>query len=235
MTGAATCDISYLPGYNWRANLLLSTGGPMSESKKDRRNKAEKTGHPVSPETTSTLTLLDRARRGDDEALAILCGRYLPRLRRWAGGRLPGYARGMLDTDDLVQETLLRTIRQVDNMHSRREGAFQVYVRQVLLNRIRDEARRPKRVLPLTGDGPEPVDLSASPLETLIGKGTLERYEKALEKLSDADREAVVARIEFGGTYRELAEILGKPSADAARMAVARAMIRLAEEMGDER
>ncbi len=140
----------------------------------------------------------------------------------------------MLDTDDLIQETLLRTIRQVDNMHSRREGAFQVYVRQVLLNRIRDEARRPKRVLPLPEDGPEPVDPSASPLETLIGKGTLERYEKALERLSDGEREAVVARIEFGGTYRELAEVLGKPSADAARMAVARAMIRLAEEMGDD-
>jgi hypothetical protein len=40
-----------------------------------------------------------------------------------------------------------------------------------------------------------------------------------------------VARVELDGTYEELAEVLGKPSADAARMTVSRALVRLAEEM----
>jgi RNA polymerase sigma-70 factor (ECF subfamily) len=59
-----------------------------------------------------------------------------------------------------------------------------------------------------------------------------ERYEAALASLSDDDREAIVARVELGGTYEEVAAALGKPTADAARMAVGRALLRLAEAMG---
>ena len=58
----------------------------------------------------STLVLLDRAKQGDGEARDALYHRYLPRLQRWARGRLPIYARGALETDDLVQETLLKTL-----------------------------------------------------------------------------------------------------------------------------
>ena len=70
-----------------------------------------------------------------------------------------------------------------------------------------------------------------SPLEAAIGSETLERYETALARLSEAEREAVVTRVEFGLSYGEVAEVLGKPSADAARMAVVRALVRLAREM----
>ena len=59
----------------------------------------------------------------------------------------------------------------------------------------------------------------------------VERYEAALARLRAEEREAIVARIEMGGSYQEVAQALGKPSADAARMAVSRALLRLAEEM----
>src|SRR5688500_19892281 len=52
----------------------------------------------------STLNLLQRARAGDADALDALIGRFLPRLQRWATGRLPGWARDLADTHDLVQE-----------------------------------------------------------------------------------------------------------------------------------
>ena len=42
-----------------------------------------------------------------------------------------------------------------------------------------------------------------------------------------------MARLELGLTYEEMAEALGKPSWNAARMAVARALIRLASELKD--
>jgi len=45
------------------------------------------------------------------------------------------------------------------------------------------------------------------------------------------DREALVGRIELGLSYAELGSALGKPSADAARMAVGRAILRLSDEM----
>ena len=62
---------------------------------------------PIDPE--STFHLLDRARAGDQEALERLFERHVKPLQRWARGRLPRWARDLADTDDLVQDTLLRT------------------------------------------------------------------------------------------------------------------------------
>ncbi len=185
-------------------------------------------------EAESTISLVHRARDGDARALDALCERYLPRLRRWASGRLPGYARDLLATDDLVQDALLQTVSHIGGVRAEREGAFQVYVRQILLNRIRDQVRRP-HVVRAVEEAPERIDRAPSPLEQLIGWETLSRYETALARLRPEDREAVVARLEMAGSYQELATVLGKPSADAARMAVARALVRLAKEMGHER
>ena len=50
--------------------------------------------------------------------------------------------------------------------------------------------------------------------------------------LGERDREAVILRVEFGYSHEEIAEAIGSPSANAARMTVARALVRLAEEMG---
>ncbi len=49
-----------------------------------------------------------------------------------------------------------------------------------------------------------------------------------MARLDPDEREAIVGRLEFGCSYRELAEAWGKPSADAARKAVERAIERLA-------
>ena len=51
--------------------------------------------------------------------------------------------------------------------------------------------------------------------------------ETALASLSSADREALIGRLEFGYSFDELASVLGKPTPDAARMAVKRALTRL--------
>ena len=73
--------------------------------------------------------------------------------------------------------------------------------------------------------------MDTSPLEAAIGSQTLDRYEAALARLTEDEREAVVTRVEFGLSYAEVADALGKPSADAARMAVVRALVKLAREM----
>ena len=56
-------------------------------------------------------------------------------------------------------------------------------------------------------------------------------YEEALQRLRPEEREAIIARVELGYTYQEMAEALGKPSPEAARKAAQRALVRLAEEM----
>jgi DNA-directed RNA polymerase specialized sigma24 family protein len=52
-----------------------------------------------------------------------------------------------------------------------------------------------------------------------------------MQRLDASDREAIVARLELQQSYDELAVVLNKPTASAARMSVTRAMKRLAEEM----
>jgi RNA polymerase sigma-70 factor (ECF subfamily) len=61
------------------------------------------------------------------------------------------------------------------------------------------------------------VDEAPSPLEEAIGGEAIERYQAALTKLPESDRDAIVGRLELGLSYDELAELLGKPSPDAAR------------------
>jgi RNA polymerase sigma-70 factor, ECF subfamily len=179
----------------------------------------------------SSLELLAKVRAGDDDALNRLLARQLPRLRRWAKGRLPSWARDREATDDLVQETVVQTLRKLEGFAPRHEGALQAYLRQALMNRIRDAIRRASRrpaAVPLD-EGLK--DSDASPLEFAIGRESMERYDAALARLRDQDREAIIGRLEMGHSYDELAEALGKPSRDAARMAVHRAMLNLAEGM----
>jgi len=183
------------------------------------------------PGLESTFDLVERTKAGDREALNRLFTRYLPALRRWASGRLPRWTRDLMDTDDLVQETVIRAVKRIDRFESRHEGALQAYLRQAIVNRIRDEVRRTKRSPLATALDENASDRGASPLEAAIGTEALERYEAALARLRPEEREAIVTRVEMDGSYQEVAQALGKPSADAARMAVSRALLRLAEEM----
>jgi RNA polymerase sigma-70 factor (ECF subfamily) len=192
---------------------------------------APESTHGVSSELESTFLLIEQIRAGDKSALDRLLRRFLPLLTRWASGRLPRGVRDLSDTEDLVQETIISALRHIDHIEIRGEGALQAYLRRAVLNRIRDELRRHgRRGLAETLD--ENVRAKEdSPLEIAIGNEALERYEAALSRLSAGDREAVIARIELGQTYAEIASALGKPSTEAARMAVNRALARLARLM----
>jgi RNA polymerase sigma-70 factor (ECF subfamily) len=181
----------------------------------------------------STATLLTRAREGDAEAVNQLVAKYLPLLTRWAHGRLPCDSRDLAETQDLVQETLVRVIRRLGSFEARQRGALHSYLRRALMNRIRDEIRR-ARTRPISsgdGDVDTVADVSPSPLEALIGGEAVGRYEAALERLSPDEREAIISRFELGCTYEEIADALRKPSPDAARKAVRRALLRLTEAM----
>ncbi len=193
-------------------------------------------GPPAGPDPLLvTSELLQRARDGDRGALDALMARYLPRLRRWASGRLPPYARSLLDTSDLVQETLTRVIQGLERIEVRGPGGFQAYVRQAVLNRIRDEVRWAAR-RPGPDGVPESLpDPTPSPLENAIGADVLARYERGLAALSDEDRELLHLRLELDLDYQEITAMTGRPSRDATRMAIQRALARLASEMDLER
>jgi RNA polymerase sigma factor (sigma-70 family) len=186
---------------------------------------------PPDPNLERTHELVERAKGGDSEALDRLLARAMPRLRRWASGRLPRWTRDLMDTDDLVQETVVRAANRIGVFEPRHEGAWQAYLRQAVMNRIRDEVRRGARAPASREVADDLPGRDASPLEHVIGREAVDRYETALAALKPEEREAIVTRVEMDGTYEQVAQALGKPSADAARMAVSRALLRLAQEM----
>lgn len=178
-----------------------------------------------------TIVLLHKAQSGDTTARDQLLERYLPRLRRWASGRLPASYRTMRDTGDLVQEAIISALPHLPTLEIRTDAAFQDYLRRAIRNRIidlhRSAVRRPSRA-PLREDV---VAREPSPLEQAIGAEALERYEAALDRLSDEEQQIIFLKVELGLSWSEIAEETGKPSPDAARVKATRALRRLADEM----
>ena len=180
----------------------------------------------------STAALLERARAGDSDAANRLFARHVRPLQRWASGRLPRWARDVTDTDDLVQETLLQTFKRIGQFEPRGVGALHAYLRQAILNRIREELRREGSPAGGTGLSGLDVENHLSPLDHAIGTEAVERYETgAGAAQARRNRKRITGRVELGYTYEELARALGKPTADAARKAAQRALARLVEEM----
>jgi RNA polymerase sigma factor (sigma-70 family) len=218
--------VTPIPGYQPAAATTNDGGGS------DTPNRGYAGNPTPSPSPLdSTFDLLLRAKAGEPGALDRLFARLLPSLRRWASGRLPRSRRDLMDTDDLVQETAVRVVSHVDGFDLRHDRSLQAYLRQAVTNRIRDEIRRGRRVPALRTLDENAPNSDISPLDRAIGQQAVERYAAALARLRPEDRRAIVARVEMDRSYQEIAEALGKPSSEAARVAVSRALLRLAKEM----
>src|SRR5262245_26981038 len=182
---------------------------------------------------TTTIELLERFKQGDATAVDQLVERSLPPLKRWARGRLPVWARSLADTQDLVQDAVIRALPHLKTFEGRHPAALQAYLRQAIANHIRDEIRKVQSKPAGTPLGDSLPDVAPSPLEHAIGRERLERYETALARLRPEEREAIVARLELQQSYEEVALALGKSTPDAARMAVARAVRNLVQAMNE--
>jgi RNA polymerase sigma factor (sigma-70 family) len=181
----------------------------------------------------STLILLTRFRAGDLSAGELLFARYLKPLQQWACGRLPVSARHIHDTADLVQDAVAQTLRHIHHFEPDGPGGLHAYLRQAVTNRVRDELR--KRRPDHTADLSSLPSSEPSPLDALLEREDRARYEAALARMSSADRETLIGRLELGMSYEDLAAALGKPSVNATRVAVSRAVARLARAMRDAR
>jgi RNA polymerase sigma-70 factor (ECF subfamily) len=179
----------------------------------------------------TTAALIERAKSGDSSAVDALFERHRVVLSHWAHGRLPRTMRDLKDTDDLVQEAMHRALKRVDHIEPRQQGSFLAYLCQIVTNLIRDEMRRHKR-LPQREELAEEIrDGSPTPVDDAIGSDTYRLYQRALERLPESQRKAVLMRVELGLSYQEIGEELGRPTAEAARVLIARGLERLSREM----
>jgi RNA polymerase sigma-70 factor (ECF subfamily) len=182
----------------------------------------------------SSFALIQRAKAGDRPALELLLSRYRPRLYRWCSGRLPAYARDFTDTEDLVQDALIGLVRTFDQFEYRGEWSVQAFLRRAATNRIRDQLRKHES-RPRTVQLDETThSLELSPLEQAMGQQSFARYQRSLDELTDEERESVIARLELGCSHGEIMQLLDKPSPEAARMFVTRALEKLARLMAEK-
>jgi RNA polymerase sigma-70 factor (ECF subfamily) len=205
---------------------------------KPRTRRPSDAGDPIGdPQTeadlsgNSTLLVLSQAQQGDQSAVRVLIERALPPVRRWAHGRIPAAGRGSADTEDLLQDAVVRTLKRTPSFEHRTVDALQRYLRVAVVNAIRDIARRVRRRgAPL--ELPETLsDAGGSPEDESILRERYAMFAEALGRLrSAADRQMIIWRFELGYSYEEIADRSGK-SVDAARVAVTRALTRLKREM----
>ena len=182
--------------------------------------------------TPTSQRLLSRARRGDASAMGRLIARCVPDLRRWAHRRVPRWLRSAADTNDVVQDAVLGTLARLDAFQPHGRRALASYLRTAVRNRIADEHRRAARWV----RSPAPLDAlaadAASPLQQAIGAETERRYRDALAHLPSRDQQLIVAHFELEYSHAQLGCMIGR-SPHAARMALTRAIARLAARMRD--
>jgi RNA polymerase sigma-70 factor (ECF subfamily) len=193
----------------------------------------DKTSAPDDSLRATSVELIRLARDGDQEALDELFQRHFPPLRRWAHGRLPRWVRNIAETADLVQDAMFNAFRRIDAVEIRRKGALGAYLRQSIQNRVRDEFRSFARRPPHDPIESGVASAGPSPLDLVLDAETYARYQAALRRLRPADQELIVGRLELEYSYEQLAAATGRRSVDAVRVALRRAVLRLAEGMHD--
>ncbi len=179
----------------------------------------------------STAVLVSRAKDGDAVAKERLASRYLDALRRFAHGRLPRRARDLMDTNDLVQVSMVRGMRRLDSVEVRKKGDFFAYLRQIVLNLVRDEVRRSSRKHRLDEQGEWRSQDPSSPLEEVLEKEAVDIFQSGLTRLTPVQREALELRLNQGLPYEQVAEAIRCPTANAARMLVTRALTDLTKSI----
>ncbi len=169
---------------------------------------------------TSSFNLIDRIKKGDKEALSLLFERHRRRLAVLAHYRLGPHMRGMVEVDDILQETLLKAYMQFDQFTYRTPGSFLRWLARIMEHVIADTARyhgRQKRqaaeVLSLRSEsnpgGPEPAD-SKTPSRLLAQDEGLRALLNELDELPDDYREVILLTKVEGLSTGEVAERMGK-------------------------
>jgi RNA polymerase sigma-70 factor, ECF subfamily len=163
---------------------------------------SDRTGNP------DQSRLLAAAQAGDERAFRLLVEPYLHALEVHCY-RMLGSA---LDTEDLVQETLLRAWRALDRFEPRVQ--IQTWLYRIATNACLDELeRRPRRPEPLDPFPDVPVGETAAPTydpeaRYAIREGMELALLRAIQKLPGRQRAVLIFRDVLGWTAPEVAEVL---------------------------
>jgi RNA polymerase sigma-70 factor, ECF subfamily len=200
------------------------------------------------PEASETEALLHRVAQADAVAADELWERHRPALRRLVGLRLDHALARRVDASDIVQDVLLRASQRLADYLRNPTLPFHLWLRQIANDRVIDAHRRHRQAARRSMDRERPMaaartlgfaddrsslDLAAqlrdpSPTPAALAlRHELEcRFQDALSRLEDDDREIILLRHFEQLSNGEAARALGLSDA-AAGMRHLRALRRL--------
>ena len=190
----------------------------------------------------NTQRLVVRARDGDASAMEHLCSVYGERVRRIIRLRMGAELRSKLESTDIVQDTLLSALRDLESFNYSNEGDFLRWLSAIAENQIRgnlDRLHAAKRDIrkevPLEQRSTNATSQSrqslrpaayTTPSLILTRREDMDKLERAMDQLKPEYRRIIMlARIE-GLQHKNIASDMGK-SPEAVGMMLSRAMLAL--------
>ena len=149
---------------------------------------------------------VDRARNGDQSALADLYDWYMPRIYRYAMARLGNPA----EAEDLTEEVFLKMLGAIGDFRWK-DVPFSSWIFRIAHNQLASHFRRSaQRGGPTSELSEDMVDWRDGPAAAVEQSVTLEEVRRATESLPDAQRDVIELRFAVGLSITETAKALGK-------------------------
>ncbi len=176
-------------------------------------------------EEVSDATLVERARRHDPSAQAVLVRRH----QGAAYGVALSITRDSDAAQDVVQDAFVKAFSALDRF--RGDASFRTWLLTIVANEARGVLRKVKRRSETALDDGPPVEADgADPAEAAVNATEAERARRMLAQLPEKQRLAVSLRIDEGLSFREIGEVIGS-SEGAARVNYFHGIRRLREWM----
>ena len=189
-----------------------------------------------------TQHLIVLAKDGNGSALNQLYSIYTDRVRWMVRFRMGKELRSKLESMDMVQDTLIHALNDLDNFTYKSEGDFIRWLSTIAENVLRGNLKKLhtnkrdiRREVALKGygantgsrlvDNPVPIE-ATTPSVIVSKKEDLCNLEKAIDQLKPEYREVIVLAKIDGLSYKDIGKRLGK-SEDAVGMLLSRAMLAL--------
>ena len=190
---------------------------------------------PVEPETVRLIRL---CQKGDRNALEALFERYLPRVRQIVALKMQRPVHSLATQEDILQESLMRACRNVNDFDTRSAGTFYAYVSRcvqtAIIDALRSEGaqRRGKGKVNVLADFDLANHLRVLDTRTpsaIVGDREMSlKLEKAMLCLKEKDRNLLVYRYLCDMSYAEIAAEFSIDNVGAVRVACLHARRRLA-------
>lgn len=187
---------------------------------------------------TSTFGLVERFKKGDNEAFSLLFHRYERRLAVLVHFKMSLALHGVMEVEDILQEVFLAAARDMQQFTYQSPGSLMAWLSRIADHVIADaaryqnrEKRRAQELLRFRSEsnplGPEPLD-SETPSRLFEREENLQIVLQKLNALPDEYREMILLSKFEGLTTKEISERSGK-SREGVALTLHRALKRFNE------